>query len=233
MKNMHSKMKLAAVLGAIILFLAMAKHFHVQEFFQGALEQVKALGPWGPVLFVMIYVLAAVSFIPGSFLTLGAGAIFGLLWGFLAVSAGSVAGAVAAFLIGRYLARGWVSKKIEGNEKFKAIDSAVAKEGWKIVLLVRLSPIFPFNLVNYAFGLTKVRLKEYFLASWIGMMPGTLMYVYLGSVAGDLAAAGAGGRSKTPMEWLLYGVGLAATVLVTVYVTRIAKKALESKVQTG
>lgn len=232
MKRFNSKVKLAAVGGAIVIALALAKHFHVQEFLQSALEQVKALGPWGPALFVIIYVIAAVSFIPGSFLTLGAGAIFGLLWGFVAVSVGSIAGAVAAFLIGRYLARDSISKKIEGNEKFKAIDSAVAKEGWKIVLLVRLSPIFPFNLVNYAFGLTKVCLKEYFLASWIGMIPGTLMYVYLGSVAGDLAAAGAGARSKTPMEWLLYGVGLAATVLVTVYVTRIAKKALESKVQT-
>ena len=123
-----------------------------------------------------------------------------------------------------------MSGKIVGNEKFKAIDEAVGTEGWKIVLLTRLSPIFPFNLLNYAFGLTKVSLKHYFFASWVGMIPGTIMYVYVGSLAGDLAKLGAGQRTRTTGEWILYGVGLLATLGVTVFVTRIARKALAARV---
>ncbi|MCI0743984.1 MAG: TVP38/TMEM64 family protein, partial [Verrucomicrobia subdivision 3 bacterium] len=131
----------------------------------------------------------------------------------------------AAFLVGRYLARGWVAKKIEGNASFAAIDRAVADEGWKIVGLTRLSPVFPFSLLNYAFGLTRVKLRDYVLASWIGMMPGTVMYVYLGS----LARAGAAGEKKSPAEWALYGVGLLATIAVTVVITRIARRALAKR----
>jgi len=150
--------------------------------------------------------------------------------GSMMVSIASTLGATCAFLVGRYFVRGWVSKKIEGNVKFKSIDEAVAKEGWKIVGLTRLSPIFPFNLLNYAFGLTKVSLRDYFLASWVGMIPGTIMYVYIGSLAGSLATVGTGDRARTPAEWALYVVGLIATVAVSVYVTRIAKKALATKV---
>ncbi|MGH7316374.1 MAG: TVP38/TMEM64 family protein, partial [Candidatus Rokuibacteriota bacterium] len=128
------------------------------------------------------------------------------------------------------LARGWVARRIEGNARFKAIDAAVAREGWKIVGLTRLSPVFPFNLLNYAFGVTRVSLRDYLLASWIGMMPGTVMYVYLGSLAGDLAALGAGRRARTPAEWGFYVVGLLATVAVTVYVTRLARAALARRV---
>jgi uncharacterized membrane protein YdjX (TVP38/TMEM64 family) len=106
----------------------------------------------------------------------------------------------------------------------------VAHEGWKIVLLTRLSPIFPFNLLNYAYGLTRVNLKHYFWASWIGMMPGTVMYVYIGSLAGDLASLGAGTHTRTPAEWVLYGVGLLATVTVTIFVARLARRALAERI---
>ncbi|MBL7106523.1 MAG: TVP38/TMEM64 family protein, partial [Phycisphaerae bacterium] len=177
-----------------------------------------------------IYIAACVFLLPGSILTLGAGVVFGVIKGSVAVSIGSTLGATAAFLVGRYLARGWVTSKIAGNEKFKAIDEAVAGQGWKIVLLTRLSPVFPFNLLNYAFGLTKVKLKHYFLASWVGMIPGTVMYVYIGSLAGDLATLGTGQRTRSTGEWILYGIGLLATIAVTVFVTRIAKRALVARV---
>jgi uncharacterized membrane protein YdjX (TVP38/TMEM64 family) len=169
--------------------------------------------------------VATVLFIPGSALTLGAGALFGVAWGSLYVSVGSTLGATAAFLVGRYVARNAIAKKIEGNERFAAIDKAVANEGWKIVGLTRLSPVFPFALLNYGFGLTRVKLGDYMLASWIGMMPGTVMYVYLGS----LAKAATGERVRTTGEWALYGVGLLATVAVTIFVTRIAKQALAKR----
>jgi uncharacterized membrane protein YdjX (TVP38/TMEM64 family) len=123
-----------------------------------------------------------------------------------------------------------VASKIQKHPKFKAIDQAVANEGLKIVCLTRLSPVFPFNLLNYAYGVTQVRLRDYVLASWIGMLPGTLMYVYVGSLAGDLATLGAGGRGKTAWEWALYVIGLLATVVVTAFVTHIARKALTNKI---
>jgi uncharacterized membrane protein YdjX (TVP38/TMEM64 family) len=166
-----------------------------------------------------------VLFVPGSVLTLGAGAVFGVAWGSVYVSLGATLGATAAFLVGRYLARDAIARKIEGNARFAAIDQAVAIEGWRIVGLTRLSPVFPFTLLNYAFGLTRVKLGHYVLASWIGMMPGTVMYVYLGS----LARAASGIPLRTPGEWVLYGIGLLATVVVTLLVTRLARKALADK----
>ena len=152
--------------------------------------------------------------------------MFGVAWGSIYVSIGSTLGATCAFLVGRYLARNAIARRIEGNERFAAIDKAVANEGWKIVGLTRLSPVFPFTLLNYAFGLTQVKLRDYVLASWIGMMPGTVMYVYLGS----LAKAASGERTRTTGEWVLYGVGLLATIVVTVFVTRIAKRALAKRI---
>ncbi|MGB3514523.1 MAG: TVP38/TMEM64 family protein [Microcoleaceae cyanobacterium] len=214
---------------AILLILAQ-KFFNVQQLLKNALDWIDTLGPWGPIAFITIYILATVLFLPGSLLTLGAGLLFGPISGSIYVSIASTIGATCAFLVGRYLARNWVAKQIEGNEQFKAIDEAVANEGWKIVGLTRLSPIFPFNLLNYAFGLTQVSLRDYFFASWIGMMPGTIMYVYLGSLAGSLATLGTEGRSRTTAEWVLYGVGLVATVAVTIYVTKIARKALQKKI---
>jgi len=206
--------------------LSAARYFNVQDLLKEALAWVGGLGPWGVVLFIALYVVATVLFIPGSVLTLGAGAVFGVLWGSVYVSIAATSGATCAFLVGRYLARDAIARKIEGSERFAAIDRAVANDGWKIVGLTRLSPVFPFTLLNYAFGLTRVKLSHYVLASWIGMMPGTVMYVYLGS----LAKAASGDRTRTPGEWALYGVGLLATLIVTVFVTRIAKQALAKRI---
>ncbi len=213
-------MMVAAVVAAFFVF-------DVRALLRDGLDAIGRLGPWGPVLFVAIYVVATVLFLPGSVLTLGAGAVFGVGLGSIYVSIGSTLGATAAFLVGRYLARDWVGKKIAGNASFAAIDRAVADEGWKIVGLTRLSPAFPFSLLNYAFGLTQVNLRDYVLASWIGMMPGTVMYVYVGSLA-----RAAGDRTRTPGEWTLYGVGLLATIVVTVFVTRLARAALAKRTQS-
>ena len=229
-KNSNPRLKLLLAAAVIIILLSAAKYFHVQELLKTSLDWVAGLGTWGPFIFILIYIIACVLFIPGSILTLGAGVLFGVVKGSVIVSVAATLGASCAFLVGRYFTREWVAKKIEGNPRFKAIDEAVAREGWKIVGLVRLSPIFPFNLLNYAFGLTQVSLRDYFFASWIGMMPGTVMYVYIGSLAGDLARLGAGERDRTGAEWALYVVGLIATVAVTVYVTKLARKALEKKV---
>ena len=215
---------------AVASLLVVLYFLDVQELIQVALAWISDLGPWGPVFFIVFYILATVLFLPGLIPTMAAGVLFGVIQGTLLVSISSISGATLAFLIGRYLAREWVATMIRGNQKFEAIDAAVAQEGWKIVGLTRLSPVFPFNLLNYAFGLTQVSLKHYFLASWMGMLPGTVMYVYIGSLAGDLATLGIGERSRTPAEWALYGGGLMATVVLTLYLTRIAQRALNRTV---
>ena len=227
------KTKIIKIISALVVIVALvvtAKHFDLQQIFRDTLAWISGLGSIAPLIFIAIYILACVLLLPGAILTLGAGVVFGVVKGSIVVSMGSTLGATCAFWVGRYLARGWVSGKIAGNEKFKAIDDAVAHQGWKIVLLTRLSPVFPFNLLNYAFGLTKVHLKHYILASWVGMIPGTIMYVYIGSLAGDLASIGTGERTRTTGEWILYGVGLLATVAVTIFVTRLAKKALSAHI---
>jgi uncharacterized membrane protein YdjX (TVP38/TMEM64 family) len=218
-----------ATAGGIGALLALW-HFPLQDLLRSALAWIDGLGLLGALLFVVLYVAACVFFVPGSLLTLGAGAVYGVLQGTALVSVASTLGATAAFLVGRHLARDWVARKIAGNARFRAVDEAVAREGWKIVGLTRLSPVFPFVFLNYAYGVTRVSVRDYVLASWVGMLPGTLVYVYLGSLAGDLARLGAGERTRTAGEWVLYAVGLAATVAVTVYVTRIARAALARRV---
>ena len=231
-KAKRSRLIVKVVLAVVVIagVVVVTRFIDLQQIFGNALDWISGLGPTGPLVFVLLYILACVLLLPGSLLTLGAGVVFGVIEGSVVVSVGSTLGATCAFLVGRYLARDWVGAKIAGNDKFKAIDEAVAVEGWKIVGLTRLSPIFPFNLLNYAFGLTQVKLKHYLIASWLGMMPGTIMYVYIGSLAGDLASLGSGERTRGTGEWILYGIGLAATVVVTVFVTRIAKKALDTRV---
>jgi len=221
------KMIAVALMVAGVLSASMV--FDVRHALDGFLEWIQTQGAWGAVLFVLAYVLATVLFLPGFILTLGGGFVFGVAKGAILVSIGSTLGATTAFLIGRHLARDWVAAKVEGNPQFRRIDEAVAREGWRIVGLIRLSPIFPFNLLNYTFGLTKVLFRHYVVASWAGMLPGTILYVYIGSLAGDLATVGSRAE-RTPAEWVLYGAGLVATLLVTLTVTRIARAALREKV---
>lgn len=240
LRNRQLKAMSWSVMGAIAFLLvaspALAQSaggstgFSPQDLLRNALQWIESLGIVGGIAFIVIYIVATVAFLPGSILTLGAGVVFGVVLGAVYVFIGATLGAIAAFLVGRYLARGWISKKIEGNQKFAAIDKAVAKEGFKIVLLTRLSPVFPFNLLNYAFGITGVSLKDYALGS-VGMIPGTVMYVYIGSLAGDLARIGTESQPTNPtIQWAIRIIGFIATVAVTVYVTRIARQALAEKV---
>ncbi|NER49246.1 MAG: TVP38/TMEM64 family protein [Symploca sp. SIO1A3] len=209
---------------------ANAQGFNPQQWLLGALQWIENLGPTGPIMLIVIYIIATVAFLPGSILTLGAGVLFGVFLGSFCVFIGATLGATAAFLVGRYVARDWVSKKIEGNKKFAAIDEAVGREGLKIVLLTRLSPVFPFNILNYAYGLTGVSLKDYVIGS-LGMIPGTIMYVYIGSLAGDIAMIGSGNQpTNAAVQWAIRIIGFIATVAVTIYVTKVAKKALDEAV---
>ncbi|MBI4169014.1 MAG: TVP38/TMEM64 family protein [Acidobacteria bacterium] len=196
-------------------------------------DHFEALGPWGLGLFVVAYAVLAVLLVPGSVLTLGAGVVYGLAWGTAAVSAGSTAGAAGAFLIARYLARRRVESWAAANPRFAAIDEAVGREGWKIVLLTRLSPVFPYTLLNYFYGLTRVRFGPYVLASWVGMLPGTVLYVYLGVAGGAVAEAASGQAEQAPLKYLFQAVGLLATLGVTLYITRVARAALHGRADIG
>jgi uncharacterized membrane protein YdjX (TVP38/TMEM64 family) len=191
---------------------------------------VDGLGLWGPVAFVLGYAVAAVALLPGSFLTVAAGAIFGLARGTGYVFLGATLGACLAFLVARYLARGAVERRVAAHPRFAAIDRAIGREGLKIVLLLRLSPVFPYNLLNYALGLTGVRFRDFLLAS-VGMLPGTLLYVYYGKVIGDLAAVAAGAQvERGAAYWATLALGLAATLGATLVVTRAARRALAAEV---
>ena len=218
----YAKIALGVGVLALLLYLGRSAGGYIPVF----ADWVAGLGPLGPVVFILGYAIAVVAFIPGSLLTLAAGAIFGLAEGTVYVLIAATLGATLAFLIARHGARASIEKRLEGDERFAAIDRAVGAEGLKIVFLLRLSPVFPFNLLNYSLGLTQVRLVDYFIAS-IGMLPGTLLYVYTGKVAGDVAAiAGGQAGEKGAADWLLLVVGLIATAVVTVFVTRIARRAL-------
>ena len=214
--------------GAVILWNYLGLTAHLKSL----LAWIDQLGWIGVLMYALLYTVSCVLFIPGSILTLGAGVIFGVAKGAVIALISATMGATAAFLVGRYLAREWVAEWIKGKPMFRAMDRAIAEDGWKIVGLTRLSPVFPFSLLNYAYGLTQVSLKHYFWATLIGMAPGSLMYVYIGSLAGSLALLGdePAERQKTDAEWAMYGLGFAATIAVTVYITRMARRALAAKI---
>jgi uncharacterized membrane protein YdjX (TVP38/TMEM64 family) len=225
-----SRIRIIAGLVLVALIVVLTTVLPVKEYLVWFLGWAQANGPLGAVLLGLLYIPACLFFIPGSLLTLGAGFAFGVVWGTIAVSCGSVLGATAAFVAGRTLARGFIEQRVASSPSFAAIDKAVAEQGIKIVLLTRLSPIFPFNLLNYAYGLTRVRLRDYVLASWVGMFPGTVMYVYLGSAVKNVADLAMGKVQGGTGQTVLFFVGLAATVAVTIYVTRVAKRALNNAV---
>jgi uncharacterized membrane protein YdjX (TVP38/TMEM64 family) len=196
------------------------------------LEWVQGAGLWGALLFGLAYIPASVLFVPASVLTLGAGFVFGVARGTVIVSLGSTAGAAAAFMVARTVGRDWVAGRLAGHPALDAVGRAVESEAFKVVLLTRVSPLFPFNLLNYAFGLSSVPFKTYVLASWIGMLPGTVMYIYLGSAAHSVAALLSGELHRTPGEQAMFAAGLVATVAVTTIVTRAARRVLRTIVSS-
>lgn len=217
-------LKVAA--GCVALAAVLALGRLAGAYIQPFAEWVGELGFWGPAVFIASYALAVVAFVPASLLTLGAGAIFGLLGGVLYVFAAATIGSALAFVVSRYLARSAVERRIAGSPKFAAIDRAVGRDGRKIVFLLRLTPVIPFNALNYALGLTRISLADYLVAS-IGMIPGTVLYVYSGKLAGDVAVlAGDPSIARGPGYYAIAVLGLIATVALTTVVTRIARRAL-------
>jgi uncharacterized membrane protein YdjX (TVP38/TMEM64 family) len=234
----HTKLIVLGI--AVLALVVLSRVLPLKTYTQQMLDTLVEYGGVGLVILAAIYVIACILLIPGSLLTLGAGAIAITLWpqnllmaiaaGYATVCVGSVVGATAAFLLGRTLMRAWVEEKIMRNEKFRALDEAIGENGLKVVFLIRLSPAFPFNLLNYALGLTKVSLRDYVLASCAGMLPGTIMYVYFGIAAATAAAQASGTAEGNTSQKILMGIGLLATIVLVIMVTRVAKKALEEAV---
>ncbi|MEP6664310.1 MAG: TVP38/TMEM64 family protein [Verrucomicrobiota bacterium] len=213
-------------LGVALIGLIVASRFlPLGEWTKTFSDWIKNKGAIGYVIFVAAYVIGTILFFPASLMTIAAGVIFGLGKGIVVALSSATLGASLSFLIGRHLARGMVEKRIGKNEKFQAVNDAIGEQGWKIVGLLRLSPLVPFNVSNYFFGVTKVKFWQYVLASFVGMAPGTALYVYLG-YAGK-AALGGGKSEHSPAQYVFLGVGLAATIAVTVYVSHLAKKKLK------
>jgi uncharacterized membrane protein YdjX (TVP38/TMEM64 family) len=216
---------LAAAVAALI-------YLPITQFLAGFADWVRSLGWWGPGVFGIVYVVACLV-LPGALMTLAAGYLFGIVVGTVVVSLSSVTTASLAFWLGRTLARDWIEQKVAVSPRFRAIDQAVGEHGFQIVFLTRLSPAFPFSLLNYAFGLTKVRFRDYLLASWIGMLPGTILYVYLGSTVRELADLATGNIERPLAQKVFFWAGLTVTVLATALVTHIARNALRRAVPAG
>ncbi len=198
----------------IVLFLAM-RFLPVQQWLRNFNDWVGQMGAAGIFIFIFVYAFATVLLAPGSVLTIGAGFAFGLWKGFLAVSAGATLGASLAFLVARFIARGKIESVSQRHEKFRKIDNAIGKQGAKLIFLLRLSPVIPFNLSNYFYGLTSVEFWPYVL-------------VYIGAAGKAAVAAATGGEAMKHgwQYWTFMGIGLAATISVTIWVTKIARDAL-------
>ena len=229
-----------ALIGAVLIGVALLAFVLTHEgdrsltetlttFASGLSEQ----GATGALLFALGYAVAVVAFFPASVLTLLAGALFGFVKGAALVFVGAVLGSTIAFLLSRSVLRAGVERRLAGNPRFAAVDRAIGREGRRIVFLLRLSPVFPFTALNYALGVTRVRLRDYLIAS-IGMLPGTLAYVYYGTLAGAVAGAvGSGESTGTPGVWALRILGLVATIAATTIVARTARRAIREATNNG
>ncbi len=207
----------------VALFIWTARHY-LDPYAAPFANWVRARGAWGPVAFVAVYIVVDLLLIPGAILTLLAGALFGFMHGVIYAFAGAMLGSVASFLMARYAVKPFVERRLRDNERFKAIDRAAKGGGARLVALLRLSPVLPYNVLNYALGITSISTWEYTLGT-MAILPGTAMYTYYGTVAGTLT-----GLSKSIAHgsgyYTLLGVGVVATVLAAFLITRLARSEL-------
>lgn len=224
-------LKLAAIVAALAFVLALGWLLPIGEWTVTLADRVRGAGAAGVLLFIAVYVAATVAMLPGSVLTLAAGFAYGPIGGLLVASPASVLAATTAFLLGRTALRGWVQRKIAGAPRTRALSRAIGRDSFRLILLLRLSPVVPFNILNYALGVSEASLSRYVVASFIGMLPGTWLYVYLGSLA-TTAAELTDARGGGPEKLTLTVAGLVATVLAVVLVTRSARQALDRELKT-
>lgn len=195
-----------------------------------SLEWIKASGWVGAAWFVILYTLTCVFFLPGSALTVGAGAVYGFWGGTGLVIVSSTLGAMVNFWTSRYLLRRFVLRKLSHYPKFLALDRAIEREGWQVVFVSRLSPIVPHSLVSYVAGVTQIGTWRYTIASFLGFIPISVAYSYAGALLGAVARTKARITTNDPLHWILYGAGLVISIAVVVMTTRMAARALKTRV---
>jgi uncharacterized membrane protein YdjX (TVP38/TMEM64 family) len=227
------KLRALGLVAAVGVLVAAAWLLPLREWILALAESMRGAGALGVGLFFVAYIVSAVALVPGSLLTLAADFAYGPFVGLVIASPASVAADTAAFILGRTLLRDWVRRRVGESPRARAIDRAVGREGFKLVLLLRLSPLVPFNLLNYALSLSGVTLGRYVLASFLGMLPATFLYVYLGSLAPVAAELAAAGEQADGLRTTLYVAGLAATVLVVWVATRAARRALAEELEAS
>lgn len=212
---------------AVLVLLGIAVwQLPLSEWLEQALTWIESNERIAWLVFGLVYIAAIVLLLPGSVFSLAAGYLFGVWQGWAVVVVSATIGAILSLLIGRSLLREWVVKRARDMANFDHLDNAVSNKGFLIVFLTRLSPAFPFSLINYVYGVTKIKLRDYAIATFFGIMPASLLYIYLGSTAKNLQDVLGGNIESSPaQQWLLYA-GLLATLIVTVIITRIATKAL-------
>jgi uncharacterized membrane protein YdjX (TVP38/TMEM64 family) len=210
-----------ALIGVIIAIIVAARVFGIGEHIGALRDWIHSLGSLGPVVFVLLYAVAVVAALPGSALTVAAGALFGSVQGVIVVSIASTLGASLSFLVGRYFAREAVANWLSDKEKFQKLDQLTEQQGAIIVAITRLVPIFPFNLLNYGFGLTRVPFWTYVFWSWLCMLPGTVLYVVGTDVVTTAVVQG-------EIPWVLVAA-LVATAGVLTVIVRQARRKLHEK----
>jgi uncharacterized membrane protein YdjX (TVP38/TMEM64 family) len=228
---LKTNIRLAAAVLIVAGLFVTAHYFPVERWTSSFIGWVRDLGTFGALVYSLAYVVGTVLLFPGTLLTVGSGFLYGLFMGVVLVSPASVLGATIAFLLARSFAGDWVRKQVSKYPRFEIIDRAVEKNGFRVVLLMRLEPVFiPFALLNYALGLTRVRLRDYVLASWIGMLPATTLYVYLGSSVQSITEL-THGKLPSASRWheFLFWSGLAVAALLVFALTRIARQALQAE----
>jgi len=208
-------------------------HLHWLHHIVELMRAIRDAGIAGWGLFIGLYALCCLLFIPGSLLTIAAGAVYGFWGGIALVLAGNGLGSLGSLLVTRLLLRDWVARWVAKSLTLKALEKAVAEDDFRLVFLTRLSPVMPFSLINYSLGLTRISAWRFFAATELGAIPATFVYVYFGSLIGSLAEIGPELKEHRPMVWTLQGLGLAVAIGVTVYVTNLARAKVSKIIDEG
>src|SRR5882757_2648976 len=218
--------QVGALVIAILFAILLSRFLPIVSFIERSQQRVMSWGAWGAVCYPLLFAACNILLLPGGILSIGGGFFFGLWWGFLIVLIGNVTGAAISFFIGRTIGRRWLERRLEKSRRLHALEPAVEREGWKLILLSQLHPLFPSSLMNYLYGLTKIRFRTCMIWIAIGQAPGLFLYAYLGTL-GQLGLRLARGQTHPRMyEYWVWGGGLLISLAILVLVGRIALRVL-------
>jgi uncharacterized membrane protein YdjX (TVP38/TMEM64 family) len=221
----------AAVVGAIALAVTLSRFFPIVSFVEALQERVMSWGTWAGICYPLLFAACNILLLPGGVLAVGGGFFFGLWWGFVIVFAGNIVSTAISFSLSRFVARRWFQRKLSANPTLRALGPAVERESWKIILLSQLHPLFPTSLLNYFYGLTRIRFSTYMLWASIGRMPGLFFYAYMGTL-GQLAVRIMRGKSyPRTLEYWIWGGAFITTVLLLVVLGRVARRAIQTPLE--